>query len=202
MSKYRDKRKIELSAIRSWIADASSVLDLGCGRGLLLEELMRTKRIYAVGVDLDFDKITRAIRRGVNVIHGDILKTANSFADKSFDWVVCSRTLPELGNPDAVIKEALRVGNHVAVGFVNYGFWLNRLKIAFSGSRVLNEVYPEEWSSAVPTNDISVESFEKYCADNGIVIEKRHFLKGNWQSPCKFMPNLFAGYAIFEISKK
>ena len=47
MSKYRDKRKIELSAIRSWIADASSVLDLGCGRGLLLEELMRTKRIYA-----------------------------------------------------------------------------------------------------------------------------------------------------------
>ena len=179
MSKYRDKRKIELSAIRSWIADASSVLDLGCGRGLLLEELMRTKRIYAVGVDLDFDKITRAIRRGVNVIHGDILKTVNSFADKSFDWVVCSRTLPELGNPDAVIKEALRVG-----------------------SRVLNEVYPEEWSSAVPTNDISVKSFEKYCADNGIVIEKRHFLKGNWQSPCKFMPNLFAGYAIFEISKK
>ena len=72
-TKSLSKRKIELKAIGEWIADGERVLDLGCGRGILLSELARKKNIYGVGVDSDFDKISRAIKRGVNAYHGDIM---------------------------------------------------------------------------------------------------------------------------------
>ncbi len=201
MSRYKDKRKIELVAIKDWIAEGSSVLDLGCGRGILLQELVRTKNIYAVGVDSDFEKVSKAISRGINILHDDILSALATFDDKSFDWIVCSRTLPELGNAKDVINEALRVPDKVAVGFINYGFWLNRINLFFKGSRVSNDVYPKAWYNSVPSNNISIDSFKEFCNDNDISIKAHHFLKGDWKSECSFMPNIFAGYAIFELSR-
>ena len=196
------KKKIELKAISEWVSRGESVLDLGCGRGILLSEIMRRhKGIYAVGVDTDFTKITHCIRRGVNAYHGDIMDALKSFSDKSFDWIVCSRTLPELENAGEVVFESLRVARRVAVGFVNYGYWQNRLSIALTGRRIVNEVYPEPWESSRPTNQISVNSFKEFCSKNDIRIHRRHFLRADWETPCAFMPNLMSGYAIFEISK-
>ena len=97
------KKKIELNAISEWVSEGDSVLDLGCGRGILLAELMRLKNVYAVGVDMDFEKISRCIKRGVNAYHGDIMELLASFENDSFDWIVCSRTLPELENAKQVV---------------------------------------------------------------------------------------------------
>ena len=195
------KKKIELKAISEWVSKGDSVLDLGCRRGSLHVELVRLKDVYAVGVDMDFDKISRCIKRGVNAYHGDIMELLRSFDGDSFDWIVCSRTLPELENAREVVLESLRVARRVAVGFVNYGYWRNRLAVALSGDRVVNEVYPEPWESSRPTNQISVNSFKEFCAKNDIKIRRRHFLRADWETPCAFLPNLMAGYAIFEISK-
>ena len=134
------KKKIELKAISEWVSRGESVLDLGCGRGILLAELVRLKDVYAVGVDMDFEKISRCIKRGVNAYHGDIMELLRSFGDNSFDWIVCSRTLPELENAGEVVFESLRVARRVAVGFVNYGYWQNRLSIALTGRRIVNEI--------------------------------------------------------------
>ena len=141
-AKSLSKRKIELKAISEWIGEGDRVLDLGCGRGILLSELMRQKNIYAVGVDTDFDKITRAIKRGVNAYHGDIMDLLSAFDDDSFDWIICSRTLPELDNARGVVTEALRVGKRVAVGFVNHAYWRNRISMSLTGDRIVNEVFP------------------------------------------------------------
>ena len=59
------KKKIELKAISEWVSRGESVLDLGCGRGILLAELVRLKDVYAVGVDMDFEKIACCIKRDV-----------------------------------------------------------------------------------------------------------------------------------------
>lgn len=196
------KRKIELDALVEWVNQGDRVLDLGCGRGILLKELMRLKNIYAIGVDLDFDKISKAIMRGVNVYHGDILDALSSFDDDTFDWIICSRTLPELDNARKVVLESLRVGKRVAVGFVNHGYWRNRVSQMLTGDRIVNEVFPDKWDTARPTNPISVNSFKEFCKENDIKIRRSHCLRADWRTPCKFMPNLRAGYAIFEISKK
>lgn len=201
-AKSLSKRKIELKAISEWVGEGDRVLDLGCGRGILLSELMRQKNIYAVGVDTDFDKITRAIKRGVNAYHGDIMDLLSAFDDDSFDWIICSRTLPELDNARGVVTEALRVGKRVAVGFVNHAYWRNRISMSLTGDRIVNEVFPAKWDTARPMNAISVNSFKEFCAENDIKIMRSHFLRGDWERPCAFFPNLFSGYAIFEISKE
>jgi len=195
------KKKIELKAVCEWVGEGDRVLDLGCGRGILLHELVRRRKIYAVGVDSDFEKISLCIKKGVSAYHGDIMDMLSTFPDNSFDWIICSRTLPELENASEVIFKSLDVAKSVAVGFVNYAYWRNRLSVFFTGDRVVNEVYPDRWEAARPMNPISVNSFRNFCKRNNITIKREHFLRGDWETPCRFVPNVFSGYALFEISK-
>lgn len=195
------KRDIEFDIFKDWIEPKARVLDLGCGRGVLLENLCQTKSVYGVGVDSDFEKVSACVRRGVNVYHGDVLSVLMEYPDGFFDWVICSRTLEELSDTSKTIEEALRVGKKVAIAFANYGYWRNRLHFLFHGNRVVNQAFPGEWDQRAPTNPVSVNVFESFCAKKNIRIVNRHFLKGDWDSKCSMLPSLFAGYALYVIGK-
>lgn len=193
------KREVDLQTLSDWIAPRSRVLDLGCGRGILLEHLKRKKEAYGVGIDSDPGKITSCVKRDVSAYQGDIGQMLREYPDQFFDWVVCSRTLHELSQPSEVIQDALRVGKRVAVGFVNNGFWLNRWSMLRSGRRVHNEVYPETWESSRAFNPVSVGAFEAFCEREAIRINRKVFLGADWRTPCQFWPDLMAGYALYEI---
>jgi len=201
MKRQAIKRETDLQIMSDWIDPGVRVLDLGCGRGVLLEHLARSKSCYAIGGDASYKKIVGCVKRGVPAYMGDIQQMLEVFPDGFFDWVVCSRTLQELENPRAVIKEALRVGQHFAVGFVNYGFWRNRVALLMTGQRVRNEVFPRSWQESRPSNPLSVGDFEAFCQTEGLKINRRHYLAGDWRTPCRALPNLFAGYVLFEITK-
>ena len=194
------KRQTDLQLISGWIAQGSRVLDLGCGRGVLLEHLVKTKRCRAVGVDLEPDKVRHAVARGVSTYQGDAMAFLREMPEASFDWVVISRTLQELTEPAAVIREALRVGRHLAVGFVNHGYWLNRWATLRTGSRPTNEVFPLHWQEGAPYNPVTVAGFQKFCAETGLRVEQRVFLRGDWRTPCGWLPNLRAGYAVYQVA--
>ena len=53
MTKLVEKRTVDMQIIGEWVEPGSRVLDLGCGRGALLDYLVQTKQVSAVGVDLD-----------------------------------------------------------------------------------------------------------------------------------------------------
>ena len=142
MPKPHHKRTVDMQVIADWIEPGSRVLDLGCGRGVLLEYLVQRKAVEAVGVDTSFSKVTSCIRRGLAAYQGDMEGFLREFPDGFFDHVLCSRTLQELAAPARVINEALRVGRRLAVGFVNHGYWENRVSLALNGRRLVNEVYP------------------------------------------------------------
>lgn len=201
MGRHAIKREMDQQILSEWIADGSRVLDLGCGRGILLEELNTRKQCYAVGIDSDLSKITSCVKRGVPAYQGDLMDLMPVFDDQSFDWVVCSRTLQELSNPQQILHQAMRVGKRLAIGFVNHGFWLNRWHMIRSGSRVQNEVYPEPWWASRAKNPVSITSFEAFCHAENIIIERRVFLSSSWREPCNFLPGLFAGYAVYELRR-
>jgi methionine biosynthesis protein MetW len=124
-----------------------------------------------------------------------------AFDDKYFDRVICSRTVHELADPTSVIDEALRVGRRLTVGFVNHGFWKNRINALIQGRKIRNEVYTTEWFESRPANPVSIADFEHFCTAKGINIVRRAHLAGNWRTPCRGMPNLFAGYALYDLAR-
>lgn len=198
-SKNAKKRQADFQIIARWVAVGERVLDLGCGRGVLLEYLRQTKGIYGVGVDNDFDKILSCVKRGVPAYQGDVNTTLAKFQDNAFDRVIFSRTVEHFDDPDATLHEGLRVGKRVTVGFANHAFWANRLNAVLRGRRTINEVYPKPWYNTLPANSFSVLEFEEYCREKNISIGNRVYLAGNWRSECRRLPNLLAGYAIYDL---
>lgn len=195
------KRTVDMQAISGWVEPRSRVLDLGCGRGVLLESLVQSKDVRAVGVDLDIDKIAACIRRGITAYHGDMLAFMRAFPDGHFSRVICSRTLEEVADPGVVIAEALRVARAVAVGFVNHGYWKNRLDTFFRGRKPQNPVYTTRWHESRPANPLSIADFEQFCAAKNVRIAHRVFFRGDWKTPCTTLPNLMAGYALYDLTR-
>ena len=201
MLKTAVKRTVDMQIIADWVEPRSRVLDLGCGRGVLLELLVQTKEVFAVGVDMQFGKISACVRRGITAYQGDMMTFMRSFPEAHFDRVICSRTLEEVDDPAAVIAEALRVAKSVTVGFVNHGYWKNRLDAFWHGRKPRNAVYPTEWFESRPANPASIADFEHFCTAKNIRAVRRALLRGDWKTPCAFRPNLFAGYALYDLTR-
>jgi methionine biosynthesis protein MetW len=201
MSRLIEKRTVDMEIIGDWVEPNTKVLDLGCGKGVLLDYLVQSKKVSAVGVDLDFGRITACVRRGLAAYQGDMTAFMQAFPEKHFDRVICSRTVQELANPTTVILEALRVGRALTVGFVNHGFWKNRVNTLLQGRKIRNEIYTTEWFESRPANPLTIADFEHFCEVKGIRIARRVHLAGNWHDPCRHFPNLFAGYALYDLAR-
>jgi methionine biosynthesis protein MetW len=201
MRRHQIKRETDLQIISGWIADGQRVLDIGCGRGILLEHLIRKRSVRALGVDTSLDKVRSCVKRGVPVYHGDAELLLREFPDGYYDWIILSRTVQELNRPGALIQEALRVAGNVAVGFVNHGYWLNRWHTLISGSRVTNEVFPLSWDDGDPYNPVTVKGFREFTEKHRIHVANAVYLKGNWQTQTRLLPNLAAGYAIYHLKQ-
>ncbi len=99
------------------------VLDMGCGRGELLEVLQRFE-VPAWGVDLDPDAVADAIHAGFDARSGDGLEIMGGVADASLGGVVCVQVVEHLG-PQGVLdfvelcRTKLRPGGLVYVETVN-----------------------------------------------------------------------------------
>jgi methionine biosynthesis protein MetW len=200
-AKVIEKRTVDMQIIGEWVTRDARVLDLGCGRGELLDYLVQTKGVSSIGVDLDFRKITACVRRGIVAYQGDMTAFMRAFPERHFDRVICSRTVHELNDPTAVILEALRVGKSLTVGFVNHGFWKNRIDTLVRGRKVRNIVYPTEWFESSPANPVTIADFEHFCRVKEIRIVQRVHLLGDWKTPCRTLPNLLAGYAVYDLAR-
>ncbi len=201
MSKLVEKRTVDMQVIGEWVEPQSRVLDLGCGRGELMAYLVQAKQVLATGVDLDFGRICACVSRGLSAYQGDMTEFMRAFPDRHFDRIICSRTAQELNDPAAVILEALRVGSTVTVGFVNHGFWKNRIDMLLRGRKVRNAVYTTAWHDSRPANPLSIADFEDFCRERSIRVARRAHLLGDWRTPCRVLPNLFAGYALYDLAR-
>ncbi len=201
MSKLVEKRTVDMEIIGEWVEPQSRVVDLGCGRGELMAYLVQAKQVSATGVDLDFGRISACVARGLSAYQGDMTAFMRAFPDRHFDRIICSRTVHELDDPAGVILEALRVGSAVTVGFVNHGFWKNRLNVLFRGRKVRNVVYTTPWHESRPANPLTIADFEDFCREKSIRVARRAHLLGDWRTRCTLLPNLLAGYALYDLAR-
>src|SRR5437870_2341396 len=92
--------------VRSHVTGSSSVLDLGCGRGGVVELFWRDVRL-AAGLDPDVPSLAEHRAPGMPVIRGR--GEHLPFTAGSFDLIVCLWVLEHLDQPDLVFNEVRRV---------------------------------------------------------------------------------------------
>jgi len=190
---------LEHKVISSWIRSGASVLDLGCGDGELLSLLVRNKQVHAQGVELSEQAIHNCVSTGLSVFQQDIDTGLTEFSDKSIDYVILNQTLQQVRKTDFVIKEALRVGKKVIVGFPNFCFIIDRFQIFFRGKVPVTQSLPYEWYDTPNLHFLSITDFKEYIRKNKITVEDAAFIFKNRE--VKFLPNLFGEAGLFLLSK-
>ena len=105
-----NKVKLEYRVILDLIPAGSSVLDLGCGDGELLNLLVKIKNVRGSGIEIDEKAVRKCASLGISVSQQDIEGGLSDYGDKSFDFVILNQSLQQVVKLEAVLKETLRVG--------------------------------------------------------------------------------------------
>ena len=191
---------LEYNAFLEWIPQGSSVLDLGCGDGELLALLVREKKVRAQGIEIDEQAIHQCVARGLSVFHEDIDNGLSGYGDKTFDYVILNQSLQQVKKPDVVVKEALRVGREVIIGFPNFAHYHARIQLSLKGKVPITPSLPYEWHDTPNLHFLSISDFIEYCHHRSIKIRKSFFIGRNKR--VKILPNLFALIGMFVISNE
>ena len=110
---------LESSLVRRYVTPNSTILEAGCGTGLVLSRIApHVKR--AIGVDLSGGMLRQAHQRQLDVGQGSV--TALPFADASFDMVCSFKVLAHVEAITVAMSElsrVLRPGGFLCTEFYN-----------------------------------------------------------------------------------
>jgi methionine biosynthesis protein MetW len=187
----------DYAMIAALVEPGSRILDLGCGEGELLAALQQGKHVEARGVEIDPNKVRRAIARGVSAYQSDIDHGLTDYPDKAFDFVILSQTLQETRYPLTVLREMLRVGKHGIVAFPNFGHWTTRISHLTSGRAPRTQLFPHEWHESPNLHFLTIDDFILLCRSQAWTIERQIFLSGTRQ--VRRLANLMAETAVFSL---
>jgi len=190
----------DLEAIAAWVRPGASVLDLGCGDGLLLKHLAETRGTRGYGVEVEDEKVIASVANGVNVIQADLERGLWGFNDGAFDYVLLSLTLQAVRHTEAIVLEMLRVGREAIVTFPNFGHWQARWQVTLGGRMPVSDTLPYQWYDTPNVHLCTIRDFERFCADHGIRILERLVLHEG--RPVSFLPNLLGSLAVFRFEKR
>lgn len=84
----------------------AKILEIGCGEGLLLNELFKAG-YNVTGIEPSTTASERARKKGLNVITGEF---PNTNLDKKYDVIILSHVLEHLQDPGLIIQEIKKVG--------------------------------------------------------------------------------------------
>mgnify|MGYP001391446896 FL=1 len=192
-----------IEVIKRWIGKRSDVLDLGCGNGEILNILSKELDATVLGIEIDQSNINECIKSGINVIQQNIDEGLSNFSDKSYDVVIMSQTIQVLKEPKKALLEVTRIGNESIVTIPNFGHWLTRTNLMFSGKMPVTGALPKQWHETDNIHLCTIKDFELLCEECNInIIEKEFFdLEGQKSRLANIAPNLFSALAMYKISK-
>ena len=196
--RLRLAKRPDLAAIAAWVRPDTSVLDLGCGDGLLLKHLRETRNVRGYGIEIEDEKVIASVANGVNVLQGNLEGGLAGFDSGSFDYVILSLTLQAVRHTEEIVREMLRVGREAIVTFPNFGHWRHRWQV-IRGRMPVSDELPYQWYDTPNIHLCTLRDFETFCATHGIRILQRLVLDQG--EPVSVLPNLRGSLAVFRFEK-
>ena len=197
--------KQEFKIISDLIDENSHVLDVGCGDGILIEYLVKEKKVNIRGIEISKTKVQNCIAKGLTIIEGNAEEDLKQFPDKSFDYVVLSQTLQAFLNPEKVINELLRIGKQAIVTIPNFGYWKIRLHLLLKGTMPVTRTLPDEWYNTPNIHLCTIKDFVYFSKAKNFKLSKSIALRSNQLSYIKDgnlnLKNLSSNLGIFLIER-
>jgi methionine biosynthesis protein MetW len=195
--------RIDYKLIEDLVPDGATVLDLACGDGELLSELIREKHVRGSGVEISQAAVEVCVGKGLSVFHGDLDEGLADFEDGSHDVVILSMSLQQLRRPRMIVREMVRVGRLAIVSFPNFAHWGVRAQLFFLGRMPVSKELPYQWWDTPNIHLCTIRDFRKLCREEGLCIEHELYLRAVDAPPPSrpVAPGLMARVAIFAVAR-
>ena len=163
----------DLELVAGLVEPGSRVLDLGCGDGALLDDLIRNRRCSGWGVELSDDGFYSCLSKGVPVLQGDVDHGLEDVREDEVDIVVLSETIQALHRPALALREMSRVAKRSIVSLPNFGHWRLRLDLVWRGRMPSSAELPNAWHSTPNIHLCTLLDFEDLLAESALRIVDR-----------------------------
>jgi len=187
------------------VEPGSSVLDLGCGNGELLEALIRERQVTAQGLELSEQCLQACVTRGLtNVVRADLDDGLADYADQSVDYVLLASTLQVLHRPLLLIQEMARVGRKCIISVPNFAHWSARAQLFFGGRMPKTARLPYEWYDTPNIHLTTIKDFRVFCRTAGLRILRETALRTERDGTARqvhLLPGLRADAAVFLVGR-
>lgn len=192
--------RADLAVIAQAISPGSRVLDIGCGDGALMAELVSRSEVDARGLEIDAELVERCVARGLSVVQGDADRDLADYPDKTFDYAILSQTLQTAARPDHMLDQLLRVGRQAFVSFPNFAHWRTRAALMFGGRMPVTRALPVSWYATQNIHHVTIDDFRELAREKGARIENQWFFADETQIGAT-AANWRAEFAVFELSR-
>ena len=190
----------DFEAIAGWVQPGASVLDLGCGDGLLLKVLHQQRQARGYGIEIADANVLACVQTGVNVIQSDLERGLAGIEDGSFDYVILSQTLQAMRRTEEIVLEMLRVGRQGIVTFPNFGHWTVRLQLLVAGHMPQTDILPYSWYDTPNIRVGTLQDFEALAIKNQLDIIDQFGLQDGRE--VRAWPNALASRAVFKFQRQ
>jgi methionine biosynthesis protein MetW len=193
----------DLDIVATLVGNGQRVLDLGCGDGALLENLISERNCSGYGVERELDDFHACIARGVPVTQGDLEKELPRLGASDFDVAVLSLTLQAVRRPDQVLNEMKRVAARLVVSLPNFAHWRLRATLALRGRMPVTDALPYHWYDTPNIHMCTIRDFEELVGDLGLGIERRILIDASGRRVSGLAvraPNLLAERAVYSLA--
>ncbi len=177
MSLINEKKDFKI--IADLIPAKSSVIDVGCNDGSLLEFLKEEKDINGRGMEIDQQKVQLCLSKGISVIEGDADLDLYDYPDNLFDYSILTYTLQATKSPKNVLSELVRISSKAIISFPNFGHWRIATSLLINRKMPISEKLSYSWHETPNLHFCTINDFIDLCEEAGIRIEKQANLKTN-----------------------